>query len=149
MELGGKSARPAAIAPRMDLHRDPLAALVQLQDAGPAGYAKVPVAASLAASQFTLASDHKTASFALLEDLLGAEVDAQFQHCATVGHPRVGELTEQSRLTTSMARAPRITGLRPTESDHDPVNRSARSNAIASTANTSVRASAEKPHLAA
>jgi hypothetical protein len=30
------------------------------------------MAASLAVSQFTLASDHKAASFALLEHLLGA-----------------------------------------------------------------------------
>jgi len=45
---------------------------------------KVPVTASLAASQLALASDDEAASFALLENLLGVEVDAQFQHATTV-----------------------------------------------------------------
>jgi hypothetical protein len=45
------------------------------------------VATSIAASQFTLASDYKTSSFALLENLVGAEVDAQLQHRTTVSHP--------------------------------------------------------------
>ena len=84
MELGGERARPAAVAPWMDLQRDPPATLVHLQGAGPAGNVKVPVTASLAASQLALASDNEAASFALLENLLGVEVDAQFQHATTV-----------------------------------------------------------------
>jgi hypothetical protein len=86
MELGGERARPAAVSPRMDLQRDAPAALVQLQGAWPAGDVEVPVATSLAASRGTLASDHEAAPFALLENLLGAEVDAQLPHRATV-HP--------------------------------------------------------------
>lgn len=68
----------------MDLQRDSPATLVHLQRAGPAGNVKVPVAATLAASQLALASDDEAASFALMENLLGVEVDAQFQHATTV-----------------------------------------------------------------
>src|SRR5215469_7248667 len=87
MELGGERPRPAAVARRMDFHRDPPAALVQLQSAGPAGDSKVPVAASLTAPEATLASDHEAAPFALLENLLGAEVNGQLQHRPTVPPP--------------------------------------------------------------
>lgn len=88
MELGGERARPAAVAPRMDLHPDTPAALAQLQSPGPAGDAEVPVAPAFAASQVTLAPDHEPAPFALQEDLLGAEVDRQLQHGTTL--PRGG-----------------------------------------------------------
>lgn len=68
----------------MDLQRDSPATLVHLQGAGAAGNVKVPVAASLTASQLALASDDEAASFALLKNLVGVEVDAQFQHATTV-----------------------------------------------------------------
>ncbi len=79
----------------MNLQRDPPAALVHFQRAGAAGNVKVPVAASLAASQLALASDDEAASFALLENLLGAEIDAQLQHRTTVMHPQPGSLKER------------------------------------------------------
>jgi hypothetical protein len=84
VELGGERARPAAVAPWMDLQRDPPATLVHLQGAGPAGNVKMPVAASLTASQLALASDDEAAPFAFLKNLVGVEVDAQFQHATTV-----------------------------------------------------------------
>src|SRR5262245_6747608 len=89
-ELRGERARPPAVALRVDLHRDLAAAFVELQCAGAAGNAEVPVAASLAATQVALAADHQAASGALLEDPLDAEVHAELQHRTTVERPRVG-----------------------------------------------------------
>ena len=84
MQLSGDNSRPAAVTPGMDLHPHPPAALAQLQRARLSGDAEMPVAAALAAAEVTLASDHQAAPLALLEDLLGAEIDRQFQDRVTV-----------------------------------------------------------------
>ena len=110
MKLGSERMRPAAVASRMDLYRDLAATLVQLQGARSAGDTEMPVAASRAASETALASNHETASFALLEDLLSAEINRQLQHRVTIPlrdpHGALIDSADHRRMPPPGARTP-------------------------------------------
>ena len=74
------SRRPAAVTQRMHLYQDSIPPFVQLQRARPAWRSKVPMMAAGASGQLTLASNHDAPPPALLEGLLGGEIEIEFEH---------------------------------------------------------------------
>ena len=68
---------------------------------------------------------------------------------AANSHPTLEAKMNINMLAIWITSAARTTGRRPSESDNDPVNRSAMRSAIAYTAKTSVSSIAEKCQLAA
>ena len=71
---------PTAVAQRMHFYPDPVLPCAQLQRARTAWNPKVPMMAAGAPSQLTLASNHEAAPAALLQALVGGELEIEFEH---------------------------------------------------------------------
>ncbi len=69
---------PAAVTPRMHFDPDSVLPLAQFQCARTAWHPKVPMMTPGAPGQFALASNDETAPAALVEHLLGGELEVEF-----------------------------------------------------------------------
>lgn len=78
-QLMGHGSRPAAVAQRMHLHPDPVLPCIQLQRARTAWNPEMPMTAAGPPGQFTFASNHNAAPAALLENLLGRDIEIEYE----------------------------------------------------------------------
>jgi hypothetical protein len=75
---------PAAVTQRMHFDPDSVLPFVQLQSAGTAWNPEMPMMAPGTPRKFALASNDDSAPAALVEDLLGGELEIEFEHGAVL-----------------------------------------------------------------
>ena len=79
-QLLSKGTCPAAVAPRMHLHPNPVMPFVQLECPGASRNPKMPMMAAWTRRQCALALDDKAALTALRESLVRRDLEIEFEH---------------------------------------------------------------------